>query len=161
MTTTKDHSPDIERSLARVCHSLGITTLDCAPRHVRQLCTAPIKLWLLLYCCSNTVQHKDCVRNSTCSAGGGKDLDEPLVVRPTSETMINHMFAQWIQSYRDLPMKINQWANVHRWEMRTKPFIRTLEFLWQEGHTAHSTVSQLPCCPTSMQKSDLQHTGLV
>lgn len=74
-------------------------------------------------------------------AGGGKELDEPLVVRPTSETMVNHMFAQWIQSYRDLPMKINQWANVHRWEMRTKPFIRTLEFLWQEGHTAHSTVS--------------------
>ena len=76
-------------------------------------------------------------------AGGGKDLDEPLVVRPTSETMVNHMFAQWIQGHRDLPLKINQWANVHRWEMRTKPFIRTLEFLWQEGHTAHATVR--PC----------------
>ncbi len=74
------------------------------------------------------------------SAGGGKDLDEPLVVRPTSETMVNHMFAQWIQGHRDLPLKLNQWANVHRWEMRTKPFIRTLEFLWQEGHTAHATV---------------------
>ena len=76
-------------------------------------------------------------------AGGGKDLEEPLVVRPTSETMVNHMFAQWIQGHRDLPLKLNQWANVHRWEMRTKPFIRTLEFLWQEGHTAHATVSGL------------------
>ena len=75
------------------------------------------------------------------SAGGGKELDEPLVVRPTSETMVNHMFAQWVQGHRDLPLKLNQWANVHRWEMRTKPFIRTLEFLWQEGHTAHATVS--------------------
>ena len=54
--------------------------------------------------------------------------------------MVNHMFAQWIQGHRDLPLKLNQWANVHRWEMRTKPFIRTLEFLWQEGHTAHATV---------------------
>ncbi len=79
----------------------------------------------------------------TLPAGGGKDLDEPLVVRPTSETMVNHMFAQWIQGHRDLPLKLNQWANVHRWEMRTKPFIRTLEFLWQEGHTAHATVSVL------------------
>lgn len=64
-------------------------------------------------------------------AGGGKDLEEALVVRPTSETMVNHMLAQWIQSYRDLPMNLNQWCNVHRWEMRTRPFIRTLEFLWQ------------------------------
>eukprot|EP00878_Enallax_costatus_P007145 GHUV01007488.1.p1 GENE.GHUV01007488.1~~GHUV01007488.1.p1 ORF type:complete len:525 (+),score=170.90 GHUV01007488.1:230-1576(+) len=71
--------------------------------------------------------------------GGGKDLEEPLVVRPTSETIINHMFAQWVQSYRDLPLLLNQWANVHRWEMRTRPFVRTLEFLWQEGHTAHAT----------------------
>lgn len=71
--------------------------------------------------------------------GGGKELEEPLVVRPTSETIVNHMFAQWVQSYRDLPLLINQWANVHRWEMRTRPFIRTLEFLWQEGHTAHAT----------------------
>ena len=74
------------------------------------------------------------------AAGGGKDLEEPLVVRPTSETMVNHMFAQWIQSWRDLPLALNQWANVHRWEMRTRPFVRTLEFLWQEGHTAHATV---------------------
>ena len=61
-------------------------------------------------------------------------------MRPTSETMVNHMFAQWVQSYRDLPLLINQWTNVHRWELRTRPFLRTLEFLWQEGHTAHATV---------------------
>ncbi|CAK9176892.1 unnamed protein product [Ilex paraguariensis] len=72
--------------------------------------------------------------------GGGKELEEKLVVRPTSETIVNHMFTQWIHSYRDLPLMINQWANVTRWEMRTKPFIRTLEFLWQEGHTAHATL---------------------
>ncbi len=69
--------------------------------------------------------------------GGGKELDEPLVVRPTSETIINSMYSKWIKSYRDLPVLINQWANVVRWEMRTKPFLRTLEFLWQEGHTCH------------------------
>ncbi|PKU69654.1 prolyl-tRNA synthetase [Dendrobium catenatum] len=74
--------------------------------------------------------------------GGGKELEEKLVVRPTSETIVNHMFTQWIQSYRDLPIMINQWANVTRWEMRTKPFIRTLEFLWQEGHTAHATAEE-------------------
>ncbi|MEL7498565.1 MAG: proline--tRNA ligase [Planctomycetota bacterium] len=66
-------------------------------------------------------------------------LDEPLVVRPTSETIIGHMFAKWIDSYRDLPLKINQWANVVRWEMRVRLFLRTAEFLWQEGHTAHAT----------------------
>jgi prolyl-tRNA synthetase len=71
--------------------------------------------------------------------GGGKELDEPLVIRPTSETIINHMFAKWIQSYRDLPMLVNQWANVVRWELRTRPFLRTSEFLWQEGHTAHAS----------------------
>ncbi|KAK6936821.1 Proline-tRNA ligase, class II, C-terminal [Dillenia turbinata] len=71
--------------------------------------------------------------------GGGKELEEKLVVRPTSETIVNHMFTQWIHSHRDLPLMINQWANVTRWEMRTKPFVRTLEFLWQEGHTAHAT----------------------
>ena len=70
---------------------------------------------------------------------GGKELEEPLVVRPTSETIINHMFAKWIKSHRDLPMLINQWANVVRWEMRTRLFLRTSEFLWQEGHTAHKT----------------------
>jgi prolyl-tRNA synthetase len=71
--------------------------------------------------------------------GGGKQLEEPLVVRPTSETIIYAMFAKWVQSYRDLPLLINQWANVVRWEMRTRLFLRTLEFLWQEGHTAHAT----------------------
>jgi prolyl-tRNA synthetase len=71
--------------------------------------------------------------------GGGKELDEPLVVRPTSETIIGHMYSQWVRSYRDLPLLINQWANVVRWEMRTRLFLRTTEFLWQEGHTAHAT----------------------
>ena len=71
--------------------------------------------------------------------GGGKKLEEPLVIRPTSETIIYSMFAKWVQSYRDLPLLINQWANVVRWEMRTRLFLRTLEFLWQEGHTAHAT----------------------
>src|SRR5437667_507478 len=66
-------------------------------------------------------------------------LEEPLVVRPTSETIIGAMYAKWIQSYRDLPILINQWANVVRWEMRTRLFLRTTEFLWQEGHTAHAT----------------------
>ncbi|MCI3918986.1 proline--tRNA ligase [Paenibacillus sp. TRM 82003] len=68
---------------------------------------------------------------------GGEKLEERLAIRPTSETMIGHMYAKWIQSYRDLPVLINQWANVVRWEKRTMPFLRTSEFLWQEGHTAH------------------------
>lgn len=71
--------------------------------------------------------------------GGGKKLDEPLVVRPTSETIMYEVFSKWIQSYRDLPLLINQWANVVRWEMRTRLFLRTTEFLWQEGHTVHET----------------------
>ena len=71
--------------------------------------------------------------------GGGKQLEEPLVVRPTSETIIGHMYAKWIRSYRDLPMLINQWSNVVRWELRPRLFLRTTEFLWQEGHTAHAT----------------------
>ncbi|MDO9576128.1 MAG: proline--tRNA ligase [bacterium] len=71
--------------------------------------------------------------------GGGKELEEKLIVRPTSETIINAMFSKWIQSFRDLPLLINQWANIVRWEMRTRLFLRTTEFLWQEGHTAHST----------------------
>jgi prolyl-tRNA synthetase len=70
---------------------------------------------------------------------GGKKLEEPLVIRPTSETMIHYMFARWIKSWRDLPLKINQWANVMRWELRPRPFLRTTEFFWQEGHTAHAT----------------------
>ncbi|MDX3097337.1 proline--tRNA ligase [Streptomyces sp. ME01-24h] len=71
--------------------------------------------------------------------GGGKELEEPVVVRPTSETIINEYFSKWVQSYRDLPLLINQWANVVRWEMRSRLFLRTSEFLWQEGHTAHAT----------------------
>jgi len=74
--------------------------------------------------------------------GGGKELEEPLVIRPTSETIIYAMFAKWIQSHRDLPLLMNQWANVVRWEMRTRLFLRTLEFLWQEGHTAHATEAE-------------------
>jgi prolyl-tRNA synthetase len=70
---------------------------------------------------------------------GGKDLDEPVVVRPTSETIINTYFAKWVQSYRDLPLLVNQWANVVRWELRPRLFLRTTEFLWQEGHTCHAT----------------------
>ncbi len=71
--------------------------------------------------------------------GGGEELEEPLVIRPTSETIIGHAYAKWIQSYRDLPVLINQWNSVVRWELRTKLFLRTLEFFWQEGHTAHAT----------------------
>ena len=70
------------------------------------------------------------------------ELEEPLVVRPTSETIIGASFAKWVQSYRDLPLLINQWANVVRWEMRTRLFLRTTEFLWQEGHTAHATAEE-------------------
>src|SRR5213080_3512916 len=69
--------------------------------------------------------------------GGGNELEEPLVVRPTSETVINAYFAKWLQSYRDLPLLLNQWSNVVRWELRPRLFLRTTEFLWQEGHTAH------------------------
>src|SRR5687767_3438353 len=74
--------------------------------------------------------------------GGGKKLEEPLIIRPTSETIIYAMFAKWVHSYRDLPLLINQWANVVRWEMRTRLFLRTAEFLWQEGHTAHASEAE-------------------
>ena len=74
--------------------------------------------------------------------GGGEKLEEPLVIRPTSETIIGHAYAKWIQSYRDLPLLINQWNSVVRWELRTKLFLRTLEFFWQEGHTAHATAEE-------------------
>ncbi len=73
---------------------------------------------------------------------GGKELEEPLAIRPTSETVIYHMMGKWVQSYRDLPMLLNQWANVMRWELRTRLFLRTAEFLWQEGHTAHATAEE-------------------
>ena len=94
-----------------------------------------------------------------CKSPDGKELipdpdaklEEPLIVRPTSETVIWNMFGKWINSYRDLPLKINQWANVVRWEMRTRPFLRSAEFLWQEGHTAHASAgsaigNHLPFC---------------
>ncbi len=74
--------------------------------------------------------------------GGGQELAEPIVVRPTSETMIGHAYANWVQSYRDLPILINLWNSVVRWELRTKLFLRTLEFFWQEGHTAHATAAE-------------------
>ena len=73
------------------------------------------------------------------TVAGGKELEEPIVVRPTSETVIGEFMAKWTQSYRDLPLLLNQWANVVRWELRPRVFLRTSEFLWQEGHTAHTT----------------------
>jgi prolyl-tRNA synthetase len=74
--------------------------------------------------------------------GGGEKLEEPLAVRPTSETIIGHMYSKWIKSWRDLPVLINVWGNVVRWELRTKLFLRTAEFYWQEGHTAHATAEE-------------------
>lgn len=93
---------------------------------------------------------------------GGKLLEEPLIVRPTSETMIHFMFAKWIKSYRDLPLKINQWCNVVRWEMRTRPFLRTTEFFWQEGHTAHETLQEAEIEVQMMLREyvDLSHNWL-
>jgi prolyl-tRNA synthetase len=88
--------------------------------------------------------------------GGGQKLEEPLVVRPTSETIIYSMYAKWIQSYRDLPVLINQWANVVRWEMRTRLFLRTMEFLWQEGHTAHATEAEAEA--ETLQMMNVYHT---
>jgi len=76
------------------------------------------------------------------TVAGNKELEEPLIVRPTSETIIMEAFSKWIQSYRDLPLLLNQWSNVVRWELRTRPFLRTTEFLWQEGHTAHATAEE-------------------
>ena len=76
--------------------------------------------------------------------GGGKQLAEPVVVRPTSETVIGEFMAKWVDSYRDLPLLLNQWANVVRWELRPRIFLRTSEFLWQEGHTAHATRRTTP-----------------
>src|SRR6187455_1381516 len=76
------------------------------------------------------------------TVGGGEELEEPLAIRPTSEAMICSMYAKWVKSWRDLPVLINQWANVVRWEKVTRPFLRTTEFLWQEGHTAHETAEE-------------------
>ena len=81
-------------------------------------------------------------QTAVVTRGGGKELEEPLVVRPTSETIIYAMLGKWIQSYRDLPVRLNQWCNIVRWEMRTRLFLRTTEFLWQEGHTAHATADE-------------------
>ena len=93
-----------------------------------------------------------------CASEDGKDLipdpdaklEEPLIVRPTSETVIWNMFGKWINSHRDLPLKINQWANVVRWELRTRPFLRSAEFLWQEGHTAHASAEDAIECSVEM-----------
>src|SRR6476469_9690465 len=90
--------------------------------------------------CAVVTHHRLEARNGKLVPVG--ELEEPLVVRPTSETIIGASFAKWVQSYRDLPLLINQWANVVRWEMRTRLFLRTAEFLWQEGHTAHATKDQ-------------------
>ena len=81
-------------------------------------------------------------QTAVVTRAGGETLEEPLVVRPTSEAIIWPVVANWIQSYRDLPILLNQWANVVRWELRTRPFLRTTEFLWQEGHTAHATAEE-------------------
>lgn len=88
------------------------------------------------------VTHSSLEKDAEGKLKARSELPEPLVIRPTSETLFGHMYAQWIQSYRDLPVLINQWANVMRWEMRTRLFLRTAEFLWQEGHTAHETAEE-------------------
>merc|ERR1711957_458743 len=107
---------------------------ECAVVTHHRLTAAPV----------STVSSVDNESESDIIGGGliadpEAELEEPLIIRPTSETMIWYMFRKWISSYRDLPLKINQWANVMRWELRTRPFLRTSEFLWQEGHTAHET----------------------
>lgn len=88
------------------------------------------------------VTHHKLVDNGAGGLKAAGELEEPLIIRPTSETMIGPVFANWVQSHRDLPLLINQWANVMRWEMRTRMFLRTSEFLWQEGHTAHATADE-------------------
>ena len=89
--------------------------------------------------CAVVTHSKLVSEDGTLTVDPGSKLEEEIIVRPTSETIIWHMFKKWVTSYRDLPVKINQWANVVRWEMRTRLFLRTSEFLWQEGHTAHAT----------------------
>lgn len=88
------------------------------------------------------VTHSRLVKDSEGKLIPGGELEEPYIIRPTSETIIGDAFSRWIQSYRDLPLKINQWANIIRWEMRTRLFLRTTEFLWQEGHTAHASAEE-------------------
>ena len=89
------------------------------------------------------VTHHRLEKNSEGKLVPAGEIEEPLVVRPTSETIIGAMFAKWVASYRDLPLLINQWANVVRWEMRTRMFLRTTEFLWQEGHTGRGDTNQI------------------
>ena len=89
--------------------------------------------------CAVVTHHRLRTKNGKLTVDPEAKLEEPLIVRPTSETVIWSTYKQWVKSYRDLPLLINQWANVVRWEMRTRLFLRTTEFLWQEGHTAHST----------------------
>lgn len=89
--------------------------------------------------CAVVTHHRLTAGKDGLIADPDAELEDPLIIRPTSETMIWYMFRKWINSHRDLPLKINQWANVMRWELRTRPFLRTSEFLWQEGHTAHAT----------------------
>lgn len=88
------------------------------------------------------VTHQRLAKDETGKLIPAGELEEPYIIRPTSETIIGDAFARWVQSYRDLPLKINQWANIMRWEMRTRVFLRTSEFLWQEGHTAHATAKE-------------------
>lgn len=88
------------------------------------------------------VTHSKLEKDAEGKLRPGAPIEEPLIIRPTSETVIGHMYSQWVQSYRDLPLLINQWCNVMRWEMRTRLFLRTAEFLWQEGHTAHETEAE-------------------
>jgi prolyl-tRNA synthetase len=92
--------------------------------------------------CAVVTHHRLVAKDGKLVPDPASQLEEPLVVRPTSETIIGEMFAKWVQSYRDLPLLVNQWANVVRWEMRTRLFLRTAEFLWQEGHTAHATADE-------------------
>jgi prolyl-tRNA synthetase len=97
--------------------------------------------------------------------GGGRELEEPVVVRPTSETVINHFFSKWIQSHRDLPLLVNQWCNVVRWELRPRLFLRTTEFLWQEGHTAHADEADARAYAlrilTDVYRSSMEEVGAV
>src|SRR5262249_46246398 len=99
--------------------------------------------------CAVVTHHRLELRDGKMVPAG--ELTEPFVIRPTSETVIGAAFSRWVQSYRDLPLLINQWANVMRWEMRPRLFLRTSEFLWQEGHTAHETSEE------AMQETKLMH----
>lgn len=108
------------------------------------------------------VTHHRLEKNAEGQLVPAGELEEPLVVRPTSETIIGEMFSRWVQSHRDLPLKLNQWANVVRWEMRTRLFLRTSEFLWQEGHTAHATQNEAEVCAKEMVQvyADIARTVL-